>query len=139
VSNRAQRRRKPRAKAGDRRRKRVADRLGVPVQDKQHVDAMNAVSLELFGLGIGVLVQEEARQGRNEAAARAERAEIAGFRILGVLWPVSRWWTLWRMEHDAQKMREQWHRRLERVAEEVARGVPIEVLRARSERWSRGG
>jgi hypothetical protein len=43
------------------------------------------------------------------------------------------------MEHDAQKMREQWHRRLERVAEEVARGVPIEVLRARSERWSRGG
>lgn len=114
---------------GERRRRAAARALGVTMAHKQALDAMHARSQELYGLGIGVIVQEEARHRREAESHAAERARITGWRLLmgRVLWPVSRWHELRRMEQVAQRRSEEWSRRLKRVAGDVARQTPDET------------
>lgn len=115
---------------GERRRRAAAQALGVTTAQKRHLDAMHARSQELYGgLGIGVIVQEEARHRREAESHAAERARITGWRrLMGrVLWPGSRWHELRRMEQVAQTRSEEWSRRLKRIAADVARQTPDEA------------
>lgn len=88
--------------------------------------------MERFGVGVGVLVHESERLNREALSHRTARERIGGRRKLaGVLaWPWSHWHQLRRMEREAQDRADEWSRRLEMVALEVAASVAPADLRS---------
>lgn len=102
--------------------------MGVTVEDKGHMDALHERSLERFGVGIGVVVQEEERFRRQAASHAAERAAMTGWRgLVGRIgWPFSQWHRLRRMEAESTAAQVEWNRRLRLCAADVARALPDE-------------
>lgn len=107
-----------RDRVGDRRRQRTAAALGVSVEDKGHLDAMHERALERFGVGVGVIVQEEARLEREAISHKAQRDRLPWRRRLW--FPFGEFHRLRRMQGEAAARSEEWGRRLKTVALDVA-------------------
>jgi hypothetical protein len=92
---------------------------------KPMLDAMNAESKRRFGLGIGVLVQEEERERLKAESLRAQLSDR--------IWP-ARWlaFGLRRTLRHADMEREVWAGRLRDVAAHVADDAPPGEV----ERWA---
>lgn len=109
---------KVRPSVGQRRRLAAARRLGLRSElEKQALDDMNACSLERYGLGIGVLVQEEARWQREAESHAKARGELPRWR-----WRRRR--AVAKMERDARDRHAEWARRFRAVALDVAQRAP---------------
>jgi hypothetical protein len=116
---------------GARRRRRAAGALGIRPEDKVHLDAMHERSLARFGVGIGVLVQQEKQLTVEAASHRVQRAQLPW---RARLWfPFGNWHRLRRMEAEATARAEEWGRRLRIVALDVAaeRDEPVDPAVAR--------
>jgi hypothetical protein len=103
----------------------------VSVEDKGHLDAMHERSLERFGIGIGVIVQEEERLKREAASHKAQQERLPWRSRLW--WPFGEWHRLGRMSREAFARSEEWERRLRIVALDVAAqsGQPVDPSVAR--------
>lgn len=80
---------------------------------KPVADALNDVSLELYGLGIGVMVQEEDRERRKVASLREERKQLRR-------WEVRKRWRVNRTLRAADAAQQVWSHRLQEVSARVA-------------------
>lgn len=80
---------------------------------KPMLDALNEVALELYDLGIGVMVQEEDRERRIVVSLRAE---LKGFRR----WEVRKRWRVNRALRTADAAQQTWSQRLREVTQRVA-------------------
>lgn len=122
VASREQRRDSGRGRARHRRQTRIAERMGIGPLQKDELDAMHAAAKRLYGVGIGVVVQEEQRFQVIEDSHAGERAAIKGpRRALQALWPWSTLHRLGRAERDARRTRQLWNERIRVIAQEVAR------------------
>ena len=117
-------RRHPTPPGGPRYRESAADRkareMGLPDGlTKRNLDLMNAEAMARFGLGVGVLVQEEERNRREARSHTQERSRMAR----PLCWFRGRYWELRRLERQAARQCAEWENRLRIVCQQVAMAV----------------
>lgn len=103
-------------------RRQAAQARGLALHDafeKAQLDALHEVAVERFGLGIGVLLQEEERLKREAVSHRAEREQLPWRARL--YWPFGQHHRLGRMQREAESRSEEWGRRLKMCALVVAK------------------
>lgn len=88
--------------------------------DRRDLDAMHKVALERFGVGIGVLVQEEQRHQLLEDSLAEQRRRTSAW------WHPIRSWQLRRAERRERVERQLWNTRLSDCAAAVAATADLE-------------
>lgn len=87
--------------------------------EKAQLDALHEVSLDRFGVGIGVVVQEEERLKREAKSHAAERKRLPWRARL--YFPFGQYHRLRRMAEEAQGRSDVWASRMRICVREVAR------------------
>ena len=115
MANRAQRRQAARRKRKPGGHERV---LSLGGAERRDLDAMHAVALERYGVGIGVIANEEQRHQLLEDSLAEERRRAS-------VWTL-RFWQLRRAERRERVERQLWNTRLAECAAAVAATADLE-------------